>query len=484
MATAIRLEHSGFIDPNYSTAGYYILTVITSIISGISYDVIPTLPIQSISLILILIMILRNITEQKSSSSLLIMALMMVYITKFNNISLFGYSLHNLGFILFLLVISVAILRLRSEYKNEQMISLILIIAIISLNYISYKYILFTLCFLGSLQLIELFFYQRFRTRNIKKSNFMIVTIIGIVYVFMFNRVVYSHFIPRVRMASELKSSGIYKLLLKARIYDPLDPLNKYYFRTQNDILYATTIWYSLICIVLILLSINLFQKFIKKENFSIGEKVISAILASSLVIFIIYTYLGTSLIYILIIPGIIGYLILYNSHFINYKKFVTFFIFLLLALNVYITIQLYTEDFYGEMRDWNYYNYINPSFKWYAKYMFNESSNSHIFIETDVFTGGYFVKELAKENIPRFSMHSLLSRNDMLFILKHNISASKIGDYAFVINYRLHSILVDNWELFTSWTDNRKLIITNPYIDGIYSSGDIVIYITNKVLK
>ena len=265
---------------------------------------------------------------------------------------------------------------------------------------------------------------------------------------------------------------------------NPFDPLDQYYFRSSQDTIYANMIWLLLIFISLVVLSITLIQKFVRSKKFSGGEIIVSALVITGLSILILYSYLGASDMSFIIFSSIIGLSILYDNYSKDYSKFLMVIIYLLLVLNVYTTISTYV-NFNDGMRDWNYGQYINAPSKWYLKYMFNEESIIYETTTTDLFTESYFSKEIVKQNriysSPALSLITRFSRNHMLYILKPDTEISRFSNVAFIINYRLYRISVQNWDTFSSWSNHRKIIVNNHHLNSIYSSGDIIIYITPK---
>lgn len=492
MAVVQYTEKSGFIDPAHSNIGYYILTVIISELSNLSYDIIPTLPLQAIPIILLMIMLLKNISCENlscenSTSSLIITAVLLVFITKFGNIDYFAWWAHGVGFILALLILSIVTLRFRSD-KNQSAMSFILIIVIISINYISYKMTFFAISLISSLQILEWLCHFQTKCKITKKSEFIGLILIGITSVLTFNKVFYDQFIPYARISSEVTSSGIYKALLFFQ-RKPSMQLDQFYFRSPTNIGYANTVWALLILLGIVLSIVILLKKFIRKENFDIGEKVYLTLIMSSLIILIIYTHLGILDISYLMFSGLVGYVVLCKKDSKNNKIFLISVILFLLLLNTYTTIERVNSDYYGGMRDWNRGEYINAPSKWYIKYMIDENSKmSLIPAKSDVFTSGYFAKEIAKENITSYTsgifynpiVPYIFSRDNMLFFFRLNDTFSKVEHKnVFIINYRLNYFAAENWETFSSWLSHRQFIEGNPHLNVIYSSGDIVIVAT-----
>lgn len=476
MTTAIYTEMSNSIVNINENSGYYILTVIIHEIANISYDLIPRLPIQSISFILLLIMLLRNISDDKSVHMLLIIGILIIFITKFGYQNYFGWWCHGIGFILALLTISIATLRFNSKLKNQPAISIILIITLISVNFISYKLTFFIIVFLLSLQIIVWISNFQSNEKITKKSHFEIIILIGIVNVLSFNKMFYNTFIPRLRMTSEVTTSGIEKLFLPLG-KKSFSPLDEYYLQSLPHIRYANTIWLVLILICLIFLTITISEKLRKNEKLSSGEIIVCALVFASLIILTIYTYIGVFDLNYLVFSSIIGFVILYEKHHLNYKLLVSSSIALLLILNFYSSVELNRGNYNMGMDEWNYDQYMAPSTKWYIEKIVPEYSNHNIMIASDVYTGGYVSKEIAKNNLSHKYAPQIFSNIQMQSILIQNKSVYKQEGSFTIINYRLHHFSAINWEVFNSWSNNRQHIKNNQYVRNIYSSGDIEIY-------
>jgi len=477
MATAMNIEKIGHVDLTHVDGGFYILTIIISKIAGISYDIIPTLPLQSVPLILLSVALLKSKPYKSPLFPLLIMSLIIIYITRFPGS--YMWWCHGVGFILSLLVILISFFRLRFEHLNKVETSLILMIIIISVNNISYKLTFFTLIFLTSLQIVMYLKNSRFQPKIAEGPGFTQIILIGVTYTLGFNKFFYNSFIPRARIASESATSGIQQLFLRLQ-NNPFDPLSEYYARTPIGVRYANTLWIVLILTSLALLIVILLQKFIKKKNFHMWENVVVASIVSGLSVFSTYVYLGcgSGSIEFIVFPTLLGFAVLFEENSKNYKKFVIITVLLLLAINLYVAI----EDTYNfrnsGMQDLNYYRYMDSPANWYIKHVINKEMPA----SSDVLTSAYFAKELIKQGIPISYGPHIFSREDMLFLLRASTRVAQInkGDI-FIINYRVPHFTGANWATFSSWSNHRQLIDEHPRLNTIYSAGDIAIYSATK---
>ena len=475
MAVAIRISNSGYIDPGHINVGYYILTTVIHEIVGIPYEVIPTLPLQSVSFILLYGLLVRSISLDYDTPLLTIL-LGTIYLFKFGTLDAVSWWTHGVGFILSLFILYISILRLSSS-KNQPQISILLIILIISVSFISYKMTLFSLSLLFTLQFIEwLQFSNNWKTTP-NRSKFTTVILIGGIFFFIFNKIVYDEFIPRLRVNSEFSTSSLDKLFMSYE-FNQVQPLSQYYFRTPALLRTVNTLWVFLVFIGLICLCLILVYIYIKRGKYYVGEKAIISILLSSTILFIIYSLLGANEISLLIFTGILGFSLISRIVSKNVKYVIFSTMFLLLVLSLCSTTISYHESFFDGMRDINYCQYLNSPSEYYIKNMINDGNNCIYSLKSDVFTGGYFCKQIARENLSYSYEPLVFSDENMLFLFRQQ-ALQKVEPHAFIINYRLKRFYSMNWETFISWSEHRSLIENNPYLNIIYSSGDVSIFVT-----
>lgn len=469
MATSINIEKSGSIRDVRANAGYYVLATMVSQITSIPYDNIPTLPLLAAPILLLIAVLLKELMGNTTdSSSLIISLVMLVFITRFENRSDFTFWGHGLGFLLFLLCI---VLCLKEDNRVKR--SICLIVVIISVNYVSYKFTFLTILFLLLLQIVE--WYKDFRiNRKIIQSRFINLFLIGIIYVLTFNKLFYQSFIPKMRMASEYTMSGIEKLILTFTTNsNSLDSLSSFYYRTPIDIRISNTLWLLLI-VIFMLLIIFYYLKKIKNQFLSSKDAVYLALLLSSIALLFIYSHLGIFDIRLIVFSVIIGVVVLYINK-KNKKKLIITILLLLLPLNMYIAIRNIENNFYSGMRDIISLKYLSASTEWYMNYLTYNSSNISESNLTDVFTGGYISKEIAKKSDNLEGVPGIFSHDDMLFLYKSEVKQNK--NSAYVINCQLDRVLADNWETFNTWVNYKLLLDSNIFINLLYNDENVAIY-------
>lgn len=485
MTNAIITEKSGFVNMQdldlEGLNAFYMIIVYFAVVSNVSYDILPSLPLMALPLILLLIAIFKNMcNEDKKKYHYISLSLVLIYVTQ-SSFPRFGLFPHNVGFILFLVIVLLSLYL--HNCKNRQTVSLLIIVTMISINYISYKLTFYIILFIISMSIISEYYVRR---RSSMQRPFAVVALIGIIFTLSFNQFVYHNFLPKITSASEVRSSwGIEKLLSLSNFFrNPEDPLSEYYLSTPLEIKYSYLFWLVIIMISIILCTIHIFKKFLKRKNFLIGEKVIFGLIISSALILIVYNALGLADLSFLVFTGIVGYVMISQLS-RNYKRFVLIGILLLLVLNVYSNVEAVRNNFYMGQKDENYFQYINPISEWYFKHVTNDIRKH---TGTDVLTRGYFLKEIAIDNISYKYNPELLSREQMLLLLKPDINLIEKNpdfiyyDFRFIINYRERPFFsIGGWDSFNSWSYYKKNIEMNRYIDSIYSSGDVDIVLYSK---
>lgn len=475
MAFAINTEKSAHIDFTYSNIGYYILTIFISKITNISYDVIPTLPLLAISLILLIIIIFRRIINNQQISLLIIFLLIIVYTIRYGNQASVQWWTHGIGFILSLLIIYLIILKMNLN-KYSIPIDILLIIALISLNEISYKLTFFILTFLIILQIIEWVFFKRSKLENRRMPTFVPLIMIGVIFALTFNKIFYDTFIPRLIDSPDFFTLSLNKIFLP---FFPIssDSLNQFYFKNLVDIQYANFIWLSIIITGIVILFFNILLKSIKRKNILFGEKIISALLVSSIIILIVYLSFGVFEVSLLIFSGLLGFSVLSSVNSNKIRKSVIIIIIILILLNFYVTIRNIENEYDSGTRDNNNIQYITYSSKWYIKNVITNIPSLTIKTRSDVFTSGYFVKEIAKSNVISTYQEDVFSKEDMKLLLTFNTISQDSYEKIYIINYRLRQFSAKDWEIFDSWARWKNIIDKNQYLNSIYTSGDISLY-------
>lgn len=256
-----------FYNQSPSIPGWYVFVVEFSKISNISYDVIPFLPIQLITFYLLLFLIFLKICNNKILCSLIILIIATFSQTLY-------FPLHELGEVLFFLIILSIILLYKSKDVNSKIaFFLIIFFSIISMNFISYKATLFSILFILGFLFLEYFEYYFLKSnctlklnQNLRKTLFNIF-LLGTIIIFTFNKVVYNAIIPVMKLKDE-SIMGIYKisLMFQKNLSDPLG-IHGLYYSPPIILSYIKVVRLVLLGILILICVIYIVQTFIKNKK-------------------------------------------------------------------------------------------------------------------------------------------------------------------------------------------------------------------------
>lgn len=479
-----------------SSIGFYILSEMIEKISNIPLNVIITLPICALSFIFLFFSILKKLSSLTLNSIVLTSSLVLIFITHFGSQSYIQWWTHGLGFLFFLCAFFLVILRYYESY-NQKEISILLILIIISLNFVSYKATFFFLMFLFALSLLEYILTRNEESKS-KENNFNLLFLIGIVFVLSFNEFVYNEFIPKIRFVSEMSLSGLDKMFF---VNEETAGVVSQYFYHSSFILKAFNSTYSILLLLfVVLLLLIILYKFLNEKEISIGEKTFLAIIIASLFSLIIYNRLGIFDMGYIVFAGFIGFLLLYENIF-NYSKeknsrfdlfikkhgtklkfMMLLIIVILFVCNVGATsIQLNNgyQQGYKNVKSGSY-SYMLPSAVWYHNYVINDTFKGSN-IATDVFTGGFISSYIADNNKSEKYAPNVFDREKISFLIDMPLSNQTFKgkkSYFFILNNRLNHFTGTNWETYVKLPMDK--INQNEEISSVYSSGDVLIYLKN----
>jgi hypothetical protein len=470
----ITVGMSGHIEPGYQNAGYYVLGVIVAELASLPYEALPTLPLQAIAVIVVSIALLKGAVNQRSYSVLIIILTMLVFVSKYGNKSYFMYYCHGLGFVLAITLCLILLLYLKPQtLMKRQALSILIILIVISLNYISYKLVFFSIALMVSVLVIDWLYNFRRKDESCSKLNLMALVVFSIVFTFAFNQILYQGFIPRLQGALDSPLSGLNKLALS--FYSPnTTPFDAYYFTYTVGIRNALTVWLAILSLSVLAVSLYLAYKFYQNESFSNGEKVTFGFIIASIGIFAVYNLLGLSVFEYLVYSGLIGYVLLYSTAKDSKKcrYLIVTALIALLALNGYITMVSH-EDQYRGIRDYNNFDYITIPAGWYVEKALYDDQSAKRTLYADVFTGGLMAARVKGVELTDRYYPRTFSDDQMAVLLLHEDDGLKDMDDVF-INYRLAYFSAESWSTFNSWSNYRNNIHENPLLNTIYSSGDI----------
>lgn len=466
---------SGHIEPGYQNSGYYVFGVMIAKLAALPYDALPTLPIQAIAVIIVSIALLKGVVDWRSPSVLVIILTMLVFVSKYGNKSYFMYYCHGLGFVLAITLCLILLLYLKPlSLKKRQALSILTILIVLSLNYISYKLVFYSIALILGVLIIDWLYYLRWRGKSSSRQGLTTLAIFSLVFTFAFNQILYRGLIPRLQEASDSPFSGLDKLMLS--FHNPsATPFDTYYFTYAVGVRNALTLWLALLLLSVLVTSLYLAYKFYRNEVLSNGEKVTFGLIIAAIGIFVIYNFLGLSVFEFLVYSGLVGYVLLYHVAGASKRRryFVITSLFVLLLLNGYITLTSH-EDQYSGIRDYNNFEYITVPVDWCVEKIPYDNQNSRGSLYVDVFTGGLMAARVTEADLANKYYPRTFSNDQMGLLLLHDGDGLKNPNDIFIINYRLSYFSAENWMTFKSWSNYRSAVDENPLLNAIYSSGDV----------
>jgi hypothetical protein len=455
MTSMLQAKDIGRFNLGSGMGGNDFLVAFITYICNIPYD---TFILQPILLVILAITFI-TIFKKTCTSNFICLSLVGIYFTQSNYPSVFTWGCHEVGIVLLFIIGLISIMRMEKPQHHIQS-SILLIILIISMNFISYKMTFITLCYLTCLGLLNL--------KNKKKNeNFTILILIGLVIVLSFNKFFYNSFLPIIKnLTSYSPTSGIEKLFPKTQ----KTLLSSFYFENIKVIEYAHVLWLLLIAMALIICSVIVFKK-IKNNKISLEDNFFVSCLISSILITITYLMLGLPTFTYIILVGLIGFCFIFKESNIFYKQFVIISILTMMIINIFCCVLSIENNSYIGHRD--SFNYISTVSDWYINYN-NDQINNKVAITSDVLTSGYFMKEFYINKISKFYTAKIFSWDQMLFLLGKDKSLPCEFNNKFIINYRLQHFSILGWAKFKSWSHFEKVIKRNVGLNFVYTSGSI----------
>ncbi len=474
-----------------SIPGFITLVASIHIICGIPYAILLSLPLLSVPLILLLYIVVKRISKESSRAIVIVMG---------GGISSFFITLfcHGIGTILVISLIFLCLLRLSNPHKTNNIqsgISILIIILIISLNYISYQQMAFSIMLLAFLEFI--IYIQRKKTSKLttveRGVGFLNVFIVGLIFCAVFNQFLYNGFIPMISSSLESDSmSGIEKLFMILIKQQSKNSLSIYQSQSPPiQSTYAHVAAYALLGIALITSGVRFFQNIIKKRPISAEDALFFGVICASTILFFIYSTIGGILISTFTLSGMIGLALLSSPH--NKKKLrrlAVFCIISIFVLNTYATLECYRVSFpIGGQKDDNYFQYLDSPSEWFWAHITenqNEGVISNWRCSADVFTSGCFSFKGAEKNTSISSGHlDIFSEKEILSILDPQKERSPYYDdtnHLFIINQKAKTFSIEGWNTFNGWSHYTHQLNMNPYLSCIYSSGGIEVYKTSHI--
>ena len=452
-------------------AGFYSLTIVISFLSGISIEKIFFIPFAIFLFILLSFLLIKllNYSKDYFITSGLSLAIVVLLATKYDSLKLLSFwKCHSVGFLIFLLFLSLVALKCNGKFKDNKIFSILIILTIITENYISYKLTFLMIATLLSLQIIEWIWNEDFWNNLKINSSYGILSIIGLIFVLTFNYFIYKESIPAMSVATEVTATGASKAI--TLFGGSEGSLSSFYFQFTPLVVYANIIFYLVFFIFGIILSYIFYQKFRYRNTLNSSEKIILAWMISSFMILIIYSNLGIFEISYLIYALAFGVVIIHQQYFKQYKTFFFVLISIILISNIIVTFDNTVNNHYEGVRDWNNNLYLKTPYAWYETNIVKEKSYENKIVLSDVYTAGNFAMYGSTRNETNLNP-IIFSENNIEDYFNLDIPQNNY----YIINYRLNHFYSSGWRTFKSWRENEQYKNYNN-ANSIYNSDSISI--------
>lgn len=453
---------------NVFIPGFYVYGIVISLICAIPFNVLPFIVLFLPPFIMLFLSIIKNMGDNHILNACIILILV-----NFRSvIAPFTFNVHSIGFIIFLsVVLSIIKLHKSTYHRTKSALYLILLLDLVSLNYLSYKATFWALFFLLSFLIITYFktYFSVATGYDLELRTFLRnITLSGIVIVLFFNSFFYKSAIPSAMLFNEYVM-GIDKIFSRFLInqLDPLSYFDLYYAHPPilNYIVYIRLILIFLCIFMCILLLISYIIHHEYDLIFSNSYSLFLSFFIVGSANLLAYNLLGLFDLGILTYSGFFAILYLHSIN--KARNFLYTSIILLLALD--ISYQVVVSEYDLSQRDANYFDFIRPSSVWCESYHITPNSD----IRTDVLTEGYYNLECESQKI--FSIKTLRT-DDVLFITQKSDEYLPTLGTIYIINYRLTYFNIENFKTLKSFNIFNKEINSNKHLNILYNSGDIAI--------
>jgi hypothetical protein len=467
MASAIVSEDMGHVNlSNYTTPGSCIYTVMVSETSAITYDSIPTLPIQSIPLIFLFVVMLRRLMIKRWAW----LSLSAVYFTFSTNPDRFTLEIHSLGAVLFLLLVVLTLLRIRARSSGEiSANSIVIVLVLISLNFMDYQLTFVALAFLLGLELLRYLQRRVSPTPSTQSApKFALLVLLGAIFVLDWNQFFYHTFIPTIQLSSEYSSSSGLQKIFNAFSHSASDPLSDYYRRNPSLLLFSLVIWQAIIFTALLYFLIRTSRKPRVRQQLSAPERTVLALGFSGILLLLVYELIGSAAYEFMTIAGVAGIGVLHQSGGIRLQKILGASIVILVVLNLTINAMVVSTGYYQGQKDFSHFESLDATAEWCV-----EQKNG-VVVVSDVMTNSFLLKTIAAEKATGFQVPGTLSRDQIMMILGLDDNTSMLlenSDYHFLINYKEQHYTILGWDTFNSWSPERGRIANDYHFDVIYTT-------------
>lgn len=450
------------------TPAFYTFGSILSLVSNIAPENLLFIPIQLITLILVMFILFRKISGSSLVASLIVIIMASIDVTG----DKFFFWVHGMGLILFFLIIFL----LANQMKENKAGYLVMVfISIVTLVYTSYDLTFQIILFIIALVLLLMFnkkiLSQKSDVHSRQISQLTNIVIILLIFQLALSDFVYKTLIPQFQaIGNNNPFDNFLSSFLSA------NNSNLVIIITYPQIISILGIFKYLI-IALFIFGALLFIIIKLKNSRGLGGDIniiflsifiaISAYMVAKFVI-------GQFAIGTLFIIGIFAIAVVYKNY--NNKKIR---IMTLIALIAIFAINLSTFAVYNTNglinADDNNFNYISYTANWYFDY-------SNGFLKSDVLTNSFFYLYGSENNFYYgkniYDYIGTLSAYKDIYPLIQLPSPEKTKKQGYyILNNKLNSLELDEWTIVKPWSEYEKNIDNNTNYNKIYDSKDISIF-------
>lgn len=450
-----------------SIPGFYVFGSLISLVTGILPENVIYLPIQLIPSILLFFIFFRKI----SGSDIIGGLLTLVYSISDISGSKFFFWMHGLGLILLFLILSLLVKKL--EERNTSRNSILILISIFSLVYISYDITFQILLFLIGVML-TLLVYKRSIKNIISFFNaflFLILVELGLSN-FVYDTVV-----------REFRSTENYFSSIDTFIFSFISSTNNNYILKDLVIVYPRSIGiisaikYIILGISILISLIFTYKRYNKLKNFEYPFIIFYSFLFVAIGYILTKLTIGQFPIGVLFFPGLISICLIHRL--VKHRKILNqvplFALLILLILSSVNYSLYYSNDLIN--KDEMYFKYIEPSANWYSKYSNGVGAS-------DIQTNNFYYMHMSKMTLqkgdtlsPIYDYFSALDPSLNIFP-RQSASTPNTNVRYYILNQRLNTISIERWIVLKPWRSFEDLIKKDNTINKIYTSKDMDIYL------
>jgi len=443
--------------------GFYIFVAELMLISGISGISISTTPILLVPYTFTFFIFVYILSKRKTYLATLLL-LFMFSSSRIGTYRIFMWAA-GMGQITYYVILSLVLFD-RSKWQY----SLLMIISLLALPFISYNLTFHTICFLIMFLVIGV---RKSSFRNIENQRILILISLPFIIEFGLMRFVYNTYIPLMRginlESNVIKSFVIFIKYLFGQSISQGIIIKEFAISIPKEIMTISIFKYATLSFFTLLSLKTIYKQDLQKGGQN-ANRLFLSLLGVAFFFVVFRAAIGGLAATVLFFPSIVAITILcnHNRQGVKYRKLVYSALIVLVITN-FTVISLSHQSGLVQKDD---YSYIRQSANWVSRYV-----TSDVFFP-DQLTSSWFYFQFCY--LDRNLTRGYLGGDDILAIYTgDDISHGKI----IIINYRTNYNAIGGWTALKSFRYFRYKIETNPSVQGkIYSlNEDIVIIITQR---